>query len=171
MLNFVVCEDNKVILQKNIDIINSVMFKNNINYRVYSFSSFSEELKELMNSNIGQIIYILDIELEDVSGLDIAAEIRKKDLDSFIIISTSYIDYLPYTLKSKLMLFDFISKFENYEQNLLSVLYKILASIKKTSSNKSKIYEHIKCSFKWNCICYYFVLYNKKFFGRKIRFS
>lgn len=28
MLNFVVCEDNKVILQKNIDIINSVMFKN-----------------------------------------------------------------------------------------------------------------------------------------------
>ena len=46
MLNFVVCEDNKVILQKNIDIINSVMFKNNINYRVYSFSSFSEELKE-----------------------------------------------------------------------------------------------------------------------------
>lgn len=114
MLNFVVCEDNKVILQKNIDIINSVMFKNNINYRVYSFSSFSEELKELINSNIGQIIYILDIELEDASGLDIAAEIRKKDLDSFIIISTSYIDYLPYTLKSKLMLFDFVSKFENY---------------------------------------------------------
>ena len=131
MLNFVVCEDNKVILQKNIDIINSVMFKNNINYRVYSFSSFSEELKELMNSNIGQIIYILDIELEDASGLDIAAEIR----------STSYIDYLPYTLKSKLMLFDFVSKFENYEQNLLSVLYKILASIKKTSSNRSKIKE------------------------------
>ena len=141
MLNFVVCEDNKVILQKNIDIINSVMFKNNINYRVYSFSSFSEELKELMNSNIGQIIYILDIELEDASGLDIAAEIRKKDLDSFIIISTSYIDYLPYTLKSKLMLFDFVSKFENYEQNLLSVLYKILASINETSSNRSKIKE------------------------------
>lgn len=117
------------------------MFKNNINYRVYSFSSFSEELKELMNSNIGQIIYILDIELEDASGLDIASEIRKKDLDSFIIISTSYIDYLPYTLKSKLMLFDFVSKFENYEQNLLSVLYKILASINETSGNRSKIKE------------------------------
>ena len=75
----------QITLQKNIDIINSVMFKNNINYRVYSFSSFSEELKELMNSNIGQIIYILDIELEDASGLDIASEIRKKDLDSFYI--------------------------------------------------------------------------------------
>lgn len=141
MLNFVVCEDNKVVLQKNVDIINRVMFKNNINYRVYSFSNYSKELKDLINSDIGQVIYILDIELEDASGLDIASEIRKKDLDSFIIISTSYIDYLPYTLKSKLMLFDFVSKFENYEQNLLSVLYKILASINETSGNRSKIKE------------------------------
>lgn len=30
MINFVVCEDNKIILQRNIDIINRVMFKNNI---------------------------------------------------------------------------------------------------------------------------------------------
>ena len=34
-----------------------------------------------------------------------------------------------------------VSKFENYEQNLLSVLYKILASINETSSNRSKIKE------------------------------
>ena len=114
MINFVVCEDNKVVLQKNVDIINRVMFKNNINYRDYSFSNYSKELKDLINSDIGQVIYILDIELEDASGLDIASEIRKKDLDSFIIISTSYIDYLPYTLKSKLMLFDFVSKFADY---------------------------------------------------------
>lgn len=40
MINFVVCEDNKIILQRNIDIINRVMFKNNINYRVYSFSIY-----------------------------------------------------------------------------------------------------------------------------------
>ena len=118
MINFVVCEDNKIILQKNIDIINRVMFKNNINYRVYSFSNYSDDLKKLIKSDIGKKIYILDIELEDVSGIDIATNIREKDLNSFIIISTSYIDYLPYTLKSKLMLFDFVSKFDDYEKIL-----------------------------------------------------
>lgn len=130
MLNFVVCEDNKIILQRNIDIINKVMFKNNLNYRVYSFSNYSEDLKKLIKSDIGKKIYLLDIELEDVSGLDIARSIRETDLKSFIIISTSYIEYLPYTMKSKLLLFDFISKFEDYEKNLSSVLNRAINSFK-----------------------------------------
>ena len=82
MINFVVCEDNKIILQRNIDIINRVMFKNNINYRVYSFSNYSDDLKKLIKSDIGKKIYILDIELEDVSGIDIARDIRETDLNN-----------------------------------------------------------------------------------------
>ena len=31
-------------------------------------------------------------------------------------------EYLPYALKNKLMLFDYISKFENYEENLSKVI-------------------------------------------------
>lgn len=89
MINFVVCEDNKIILQRNIDIINRVMFKNNINYRVYSFSNYCDDLKKLIKSDIGKKIYILDIELEDVSGIDIAINIREKDLNSFVIIITN----------------------------------------------------------------------------------
>lgn len=128
MVNFVVCEDNKIILQRNIDIINRVMFKNNLSYKVYSFSNYSKELNDLIKLDVGKKIYILDIELEDVSGLDIARDIREEDLKSFIIISTSYIDYLPYTLKSKLMLFDFVSKFEDYDANLSSILDRALNS-------------------------------------------
>ena len=82
MINFVVCEDNKIILQRNIDIINRVMFKNNINYRVYPFSNYNDDLKKLIKSDIGKKIYILDIELEDVSGIDIAINIRETDLKS-----------------------------------------------------------------------------------------
>lgn len=141
MLNFIVCEDNKVILQKNIDIINKVMFKNNVNYRVYPFANYSDELKDLINSNIGKKVYLLDIELDDISGIDIATEIRKKDLDSLIIIATSYIEYLPYILKSKLILFDFVSKFENYEQNLSSVLKKALSTINEIKDKDNKIKE------------------------------
>ena len=130
MINFIVCEDNTIILQKNIDIINKVMFKNNEDYRVYKFTKNNEQLQSLIKEPIDNKIYILDIELEDISGIDIAREIRKIDSKSIIIISTTYVEYLPYALKNKLMLFDFISKFENYEENLSNVIKRSLNSKK-----------------------------------------
>ena len=122
MINFIVCEDNKIILQKNVDIINKTMFKNNKNYRIYQFTNNDKKLQELINDDIGLKIYILDIELENISGIDIARKIRSKDNNSIIIISTTYVEYLPFALKNKLMLFDFVSKFEDYEENLSKVI-------------------------------------------------
>ena len=127
MINFIVCEDNKVILQKNIDIINMVMFKNNQDYRVYKFTNNTDLLQKIINDDIGTKIYILDIELDTTSGIDIARQIRNTDNESIIIISTTYIEYLPYTLKNKLMLFDFVSKFENYEESLSKVLLRAIS--------------------------------------------
>lgn len=130
MINFIVCEDNKIILQKNIDIINKAMFNNNINYKIYQFENDSDKLQNLIDADIGKKIYVLDIELENISGIDIATKIRKKDTRSIIIISTTYVEYLPYTLKNKLMLFDFVSKFEDYEDNLYKVVKKAIKQIK-----------------------------------------
>jgi DNA-binding LytR/AlgR family response regulator len=130
MINFIVCEDNKIILQKNIDIINRTMFNNNLDYKIYPFLNYTEELNNLIKSDIENKIYILDIELGEMSGITIAQNIRDIDIKSFIIISTTHIDYLPYTLKSKLMLFDFISKFEDYNQNLSNAILKIVSSYK-----------------------------------------
>ena len=130
MINFIVCEDNKIILQKNVDIINKAMFNNNINYKIYQFENDSDKLQNLIDADIGKKIYVLDIELENISGIDIATKIRKKDTRSIIIISTTYVEYLPYTLKNKLMLFDFVSKFEDYEDNLYKVVKKAIKQIK-----------------------------------------
>ena len=129
MINFIVCEDNKIILQKNIDIINKTMFNNNIDYRVYKFTDSTNKLQEIINSNIENKIYILDIELESISGIDIARTIRKNDNKSIIIISTSYTEYLPFAIKNKLMLFDFVSKFEDYENNLSNVINNAINSL------------------------------------------
>lgn len=130
MINFIVCEDNKIILQKNIDIINKTMFKNNENYRIYQFTNNDKKLQELINDDIGLKIYILDIELENISGIDIARKIRSKDNKSIIIISTTYVEYLPFALKNKLMLFDFVSKFEDYEVNLSNVIKNAINNLK-----------------------------------------
>lgn len=138
MLNFVVCEDNKVILQKNVDIINKFMFNNELDYKIYTFSSYNNELKRLISKKDGIYIYILDIELDDISGIDIAKKIRNTDIESIIIISTSYTDYLPYTIKSKLMILDFISKFEDYEKNLISAITKAYEIYRKKIKYKKK---------------------------------
>lgn len=126
MINFIICEDNRVILQKNIDIINRAMFNNNINYRIYSFTEYNNDLKKVIKNKDTKKIYILDIELGNTSGLEISREIRKYDIDSFIIISTAHTEYLPYTLKSKLLIYDFISKFDDYDSNLFKAINNIL---------------------------------------------
>ena len=129
MINFIVCEDNKIILQKNVDIINKTMFNNNLNYRVYQFTSNNKNLQDLIKDDQEDKIYLLDIELDNISGIDIARQIREKDNKSIIIISTTYVEYLPYTLKNKLMLFDFVSKFDNYEENLSNVINKAIKEL------------------------------------------
>lgn len=139
MINFIICEDNGIILQKNIDIINKTMFNNNLNYRIYPFKNYDEELQNVINAKEEFKIYILDIELEDKSGIEIAREIRKNDFKSFIVISTAHTEYLPYTLKSKLLIFDFISKFDEYEKNMQRVINHILNEIPNTKMLQIKI--------------------------------
>lgn len=145
MVNFIVCEDNNIILNRNVDIINKTMFNNNIPYKIYKFLSYDSELKKVIKEQIENKIYILDIELGDISGIDISREIRKDDLNSFIIISTAHTEYLPYTIKSKLLIFDFVSKFDDYDNNLSRVITNILSSYQDTKKliiqDKDKVIE------------------------------
>ena len=130
MINFIVCEDSEIILERNIDEINKVMFNNNIEYRIYKFQSYNEELKNIIKEPLENKIYILDIELGSDSGIDLAGDIRKIDLTSFIIISTVHSEYIPYTLKSKLLIFDYVSKLSNYNEDLSNAIKRILKELK-----------------------------------------
>ena len=130
MINFIVCEDSEIILERNIDVINKVMFNNNIEYRIYKFQSYNEELKNIIKESLENKIYILDIELGSDSGIDVAREIRETDLTSFIIISTVHSEYIPYTLKSKLLIFDYVSKLSNYNEDLSNAIKRILKELK-----------------------------------------
>lgn len=130
MVNFIICEDSEVILERNIDVINKVMFNNNIEYRIYKFDSYNEELKNIILEKLENKIYILDIELGYDSGIDVARKIREKDLNSFIIVSTVHTEYMPYALKSKLLIFDYVSKLNDYNNNLSNAINRIIQELK-----------------------------------------
>jgi len=129
MINFIVCDDNKSILNKVTNIIENAMMNNDTCYEIYSFNDYDSKFKEMINQKIPNKIYILDIETPTSSGIDIARKIRNIDYDSIIIFLTAH-EELGYTILQKEFLFlSFINKFDNYEPKLLKSIKTALKKI------------------------------------------
>ena len=147
MINFIVCDDEKTITETLKRIITKTMFSTNINYKLHIFNNYGKEFNKVLKSDLENKIYILDIVVGDESGLDIAKKIRKTDWNSIILILTAHneLEYIAY--KSKILLFDFISKFELYEKQMTDTINMCVNNI--TNGDKLKIrvdrkYEQIK---------------------------
>ena len=124
MINFIICDDHKVIRENIVKVVHDVMMRNKVAYNTHVFDDYNPDFIKLMKSKIPSKVYILDIEVPSGSGIDIARMIRKRDVDSVIIFLTSH-DELGYTiLKSQFMCLTFISKYDDYVGNLKSALKK-----------------------------------------------
>lgn len=140
MINFILCDDNDYVREINERMISRVAMPYDFNYTINSFDRYNIKLKNLINTPSDIKIYILDLELPNKSGLDIAKEIRKVDWDSIIIILTSHDELELSILKQRLLILDFISKFDNYEERISEVINMVIEKIdtKKIISFKSK---------------------------------
>src|SRR5574344_1535458 len=96
MINFIICDDEIHITEIEKNIITKIMFKTNIEYK----------------------IYILNIEVGELSGLEVAKKIRDKDWDSIILILTSHYELENMAYKSKILLLNFISKFDLFDKKM-----------------------------------------------------
>ena len=133
MINFIVCDDNKNVLNKVVKIINNAMMNNDTGYEIHAFNDYDAKFNELIKAKIPNKIYILDIETPSSSGIDIARRIRNIDYNSIIIFLTAH-EELGYTILQKEFLFlSFINKYDNYEPKLLRV---IKTALKKVNSNQ-----------------------------------
>lgn len=129
MIKFVVCDDQENFRKKVSDSINAIMIKNNLEYEINEFANFDNNFDRLICDGVTSKIYLLDIELPDISGIDIARRIRKVDWNSIIIMITSHSELGYEALKAQIMLLDFISKFDNCQNNLNSALKKAIAQV------------------------------------------
>ena len=110
MLRFIVCEDNKDFLGRLCNTINKVMMPYNFEYKISKFTYYDKEVEEIIKRKNEQKVYILDIELGEVSGLEIASEIRERDLESIIIFITSHPECKNDIFYSRLLALDYIAK-------------------------------------------------------------
>lgn len=110
MLRYIICEDNKEFQNRLHTIINKVMMPYNFEYKINAFTKYNKDLKEIINRPNEQKVYVLDIELEDVSGLEIASEIRENDLESIIIFVTCHNECRNDIFYSRLLALDYIPK-------------------------------------------------------------
>lgn len=134
MLHFIVCDDNAVIRENINKVITKLMLPTDVEYRTLFFAQYDKQFAQVVNKKIGRKIYILDVEVGAHSGLDIARKIREKDWESIIIILTAHYELAYDAFKKRLLLMDFISKFDDYQQNLYDTLQ---LSLKVTDNKKN----------------------------------
>lgn len=126
LVNVVICDDNDKD-RKTVEIITKKFLdKNNRESNFYLFNDYNKDFYNIVNEKLPSRIYLLDIETPSASGIDIARNIRKKDLDSIIIFLTAHEELGNIVLKNDLMFLSFINKFDDVESRLNISLKKAL---------------------------------------------
>ncbi|UWD47291.1 LytTR family DNA-binding domain-containing protein [Clostridioides difficile] len=121
MIRLVICEDEKN--QQNLikRYIEKVFYKLNIEYKIIIFNS-SEELINNYPKDID--IFLLDIQMGKINGMDLAREIRKKgDKSSEIIFITSLVEYIQegYEVRAYRYILKPI-KYEDLEKHIINCI-------------------------------------------------
>lgn len=134
MLKIVVCDNDIMMQDKMVDIINNYLIPSSIEYKIVKLNNYAKA-SEYIKNNDEVNIYFLDVELGDGSGIDLAAEIRGADDWKSIIVMVSSYESLQFRLFSKrLLIYDFINKFDNLEENVKACIEQSCEIMNKNST-------------------------------------
>lgn len=126
MIEFVICDDSKIITDKVENTIADVMMKNKLVYRTLVYNDYNNAFMKLVGQRECIRIYILDIVTPSGSGIDVARIIREKDMESIIIFLTGHEEFGDTILKKELWFLSFINKFDDSDNRLKKSLKKAL---------------------------------------------
>lgn len=86
-INLLVADDHNIV----VDGLKVLLDKKTDNMKIVAVANTGPEVFELMNDNKNNIdIFLIDIEMPDMNGLDIARDLIKKDPESKIIIFSTH---------------------------------------------------------------------------------
>ena len=118
MINFIIYEDDKSARDSYISIILKIMGNRKDQYSIIELDRYNSNATKALTA-VGRKIYILDVEVPGKSGMDLAREIREKgDWSSQIIVVTNHDSLQQAAFTSKLLMLNFISKFNDTLEEL-----------------------------------------------------
>ena len=136
MLNFVICDDNLNVLNKLSHMFESVFMKYDLEAQIAFKTTNEQELLSYVKENPTDVI-ILDINLKsNLTGLDIATQLRKQHNKAYIIFTTAHSEFVFLAYKCKT--FDFLCK-PVAQERLEETILRLFEDIKNNSSGKSYI--------------------------------
>lgn len=129
MLNFVICDDHKLILDRLSKMLEAIFITNNIDASIGLKSSTPSDVINYVSNHKVDVL-ILDINLNcDINGCDIADMVRKKNKDVYIIFSTGHLEYALLAYKYKT--FDYLPK-PVVQERLEETILRLIDDVKKT---------------------------------------
>lgn len=152
MLSFVLCDDNKAILERLSKMLETIFINHNINAEVSLASTNPQDVLDYLKSNVVNVLF-LDIDLKSkISGIDLADIIRKFNKEVYIIFTSAHLEYILLAYKCKT--FDFIPKpisIERVEETVIRLMDDISYEGKKSSfirlDNKNTIINQDNVNF------------------------
>ncbi len=155
MIDFIICEDEKEFAKKYQEIAEKVMMNYDIEYKFNVFSGYTNNWKKL-SKNDNFKVYILDLKTKEGSGLDAARYIREEldDWQSMIIVVTAYPEFKFEALGKRLMLVDFVNKFDNFNQRLTQAIQISLKNFDKRPNSLKYTYKKTVYNIEFSKIIY-----------------
>ena len=126
MFNIIICDDNEKDLNNMVRAVKKFMDENSFKHSIHKFSDYDKEFEKIIDAKLPFKIYLLDIETPSRSGIDVARQIRRKDVDSVIMFLTAHEELGSVILKNDLMFLSFINKFDNMNDRLNKSLKKAI---------------------------------------------
>ncbi len=128
MLSFVMCDDNHNILNRLEKMLESILINNKLSGQVTYSTTNPDNLLNYVKTNPIDVV-ILDIDLKsNISGMDLANIIRKRNKKAYIIFTTAHLEYSMIAYKYKT--FDFLAKpvtLERLEETIIRLFDDISA--------------------------------------------
>lgn len=121
MFNFILYEEDRNYINLYESLIHKFMGSGNDLYKIYKYTKYDDKILDDIKNLCGYNIYIISIEVCGRSGLDLAHDIRKVTdfSNNQIVLITEHIDLLINAYHRKLLIMDFLSKYDDLENNLL----------------------------------------------------
>ena len=127
MLNIAICDDEKPFLGKLERIIAFYMQQKDIEHKIATFDNGNDIVKYCRDLEEDAIVF-LDINMEDLDGIETAMMIRQFSRDIFIVFVTAYVKYSIEGYKPQPIRY-ILKGDKNFEQTMEECLDDILGYI------------------------------------------